>query len=132
METKDCGPACIKIITKYYGKEFDLNYLYSICGLTNEGVSFFDICYVCEKIGFRALSFKFSWKELLEVKPLPCIVHWNRSHFVVAYKITDKHIFVSDPASGLLKYTTNDFKKGWLGSEIRWAVLIIEPIDQLK
>ncbi len=56
----DCGPACLKIIAKYYGKIFSLKYLRDHCYLTHEGVSLFDICHAAEDIGFRTLSLKVS------------------------------------------------------------------------
>jgi ATP-binding cassette subfamily B protein len=43
MDAKDCGPACLKIIAKYYGKYYSLQYLRDLCGITREGVSFLDI-----------------------------------------------------------------------------------------
>lgn len=34
MDAKDCGPACLKIIAKYYGKYYSLQYLRDKCGIT--------------------------------------------------------------------------------------------------
>jgi ATP-binding cassette subfamily B protein len=45
MDAKDCGPACLKIIAKYYGKYYSLQYLRDLCGITREGVSLLDISY---------------------------------------------------------------------------------------
>ncbi len=39
-----------------------------------------------EKIGFHTIGVKVNFKKLLET-PLPCIVHWNKNHFAVLYKI---------------------------------------------
>jgi len=35
-----------------------------------------------EEIGFRSLGVKLSLNKLDEV-PLPCIVHWNKVHYVI-------------------------------------------------
>lgn len=51
MDAKDCVPACLKIIAKYYGKYYSLQYLRDLCGITREGVSFLDISYAADKIG---------------------------------------------------------------------------------
>ena len=53
MDAKDCGPACLKIIAKYYGKYYSLQYLRDLCGITREGVSLLDIRYASKKIGLR-------------------------------------------------------------------------------
>jgi ATP-binding cassette subfamily B protein len=48
MDAKDCCSACLKIIAKYYGKYYSLQYLRDLCGITREGVSFPDINYAAE------------------------------------------------------------------------------------
>ena len=70
MDAKDCGPACLKIIAKYYGKYYSLQYLRDLCGITREGVSFLDISYAAEKIGLRTVSVEVSMDELIH-KVLP-------------------------------------------------------------
>ena len=65
MDAKDCGPACLKIITRYYGKYYSLQYLRDLCGITREGVSFFDISYAAQQIGLRTLSVKATLNDLL-------------------------------------------------------------------
>lgn len=132
LDAKDCGPACVKIIAKYYGRYYSLLYLRDICGITKEGVSLLDISYACEQIGLRTISFNFSWQELKDKTPLPCIIHWNNSHFIVVYKITDTTVYVSDPAKGLLKYSIEDFKNGWLRGEKKWAVMMVEPMADFQ
>ena len=58
MDAKDCGPSCLKIIAKYYGKYYSQQYLRDLCSITRERVSFLDISYAAEKIGLRSLSVK--------------------------------------------------------------------------
>lgn len=132
LDAKDCGPACIKIIAKYYGKYYSLQHLRDLCGITKEGVSMLDISHASEQIGLRTISFKFSFEELQQKAPLPCIVHWNNSHFIVVYKITKKKVCVSDPAKGLINYSIADFKEGWLHNETKWAAMVIEPMADFQ
>lgn len=58
MDAKDCGPACLKIISKHYGKYYSLQYLRDLCGLTREGITLYDISYSAEKIGLRSVALK--------------------------------------------------------------------------
>lgn len=58
MNAKDCSPACLKIIAKYYGKYYSLQHLRDLCGITREGVSFLDISYAARQIGLRSVSVK--------------------------------------------------------------------------
>jgi ATP-binding cassette, subfamily B, bacterial len=129
LDTMDCGPACLKTICKHYGKYFSLQFLRDLCGITREGVSFLDLSYGAEKIGLHTLAIKADCKTLHEKVPLPCIIHWNNSHFIVVYKTSKSKVLVSDPAKGLLAYSYDEFMKGWYKQgEDTGALLAIEPM----
>lgn len=129
MDAKDCGPACLKIIAKYYGKYYSLQYLRDKCGITREGVSFLDISYAAQQIGLRTASVKATLNNLLTTVVLPCIIHWDNNHFIVVYKTTPNKILVSDPAKGLLSYTHEEFIRKWYKQgENNGVVLALEPM----
>src|SRR4051812_22222973 len=86
LDLMDCGPACLKMIAKFYGKFYSLQYLRDKCGTTKEGVSFLDLSHGAEEIGLRTMALKCDLHSLIYRIPLPVIVHWNQSHFVVVYK----------------------------------------------
>lgn len=116
LDVMDCGPACLKMIAKHYGKYYSLQYLRDKCGITKEGVSFHDLSYASEQIGLRTLPVKCTLKDLVEKVPLPVIVHWNNNHFFVVYKTKPKtgDIYVSDPAKGYVQYTSSEFAEKWV------------------
>ena len=69
--------------------------------------------------------------DLLDA-PLPCVLHWNKNHYVVLYKIVKGVFYVSDPAHGLLKYAKTDFLKHWVGNNVTeetedGVALLLEP-----
>jgi len=131
----DCGPSCLKIVAKHYGQYYSLQYLRDLCGLTKEGVSMAGIGYAAEKIGFRSMASKCTVNDILYKIPLPAIIHWNNSHFVVVYRISKgKKIHVSDPAKGLVSYTKDIFKEKWLINikEEKGYCLLLEPTGGLK
>ncbi len=133
MDAKDCGPACLKIISKYYGKYYSLQYLRDLCGITREGVSLYDISYAAEKIGLRTVSVKATLKDLIQKVPLPCIIHWNNDHFVVVYKATEKKIHVSDPAKGLISYSHQEFRNNWCKTTTDIGIVMaLEPMANFK
>jgi ATP-binding cassette subfamily B protein len=133
MDAKDCGPACLKIIAKYYGKYYSLQYLRDLCGITREGVSFLDISYAAEKIGLRSLSVKAALDDLQQRVLLPCIIHWDNDHFIVVYKTTKTKIYVSDPAKGLLSYSHAQFIERWYKDNENYGVLMaLEPMANFK
>lgn len=112
----DCGPTCLRMIARYFGRSYSLHYLRDHAFLTREGVSLLGISHAAEEIGFRTLAVKLPFEKIKDEAPVPFIAHWNQSHFVVVYKITKTSVFVADPASGLLKYSIEDFKKHWHSS----------------
>lgn len=130
-DNKDCGPTCLKIIAKYYGKTINIQELRNISETTREGSNLLFLSDAAEKIGFRTLGVKLSVKRIEEA-PLPCILHWNDNHYVVLYKIKKGKYYISDPAFGLLEYSKDEFVKFWIGNnahdEIKEGIaLLIEP-----
>ncbi len=117
-DAMDCGPTCLRIVSKHYGKSYSLQNLREKSRITREGVSLLGISDAAESIGFRTLGVKLSYDKFKEDAVLPAIVHWNQNHFVVVYKITKKdEIFVSDPAKGRIKYSKNEFLQYWAGTQ---------------
>ena len=153
----DCGPSCLKMIAKHYGKNYSLQSLRSRSFITRSGVSMLGISNAAEDIGFRTLGYRLSWEQLRDEVPLPCIGHWNQRHFVVIYGIKKQRripcifnrtppeglksnrsrnylIYVADPASGLLKYTEKEFLGCWYSNQKEGikegAVLLLEPTPE--
>lgn len=133
MDSQDCGPACLKIITKHFGKFYSLQSLRDKCGITKEGVSLLDLSTGAESIGLRTLAIKCTIDDVVNSVPFPAIIFWKDSHFVVVYYANKKYIWVSDPAKGRIKYTHEEFKKGWYQKGAKQGVLLaIEPTAEFK
>jgi len=115
-DSKDCGPTCLRIISKFYGKNISLKQIRKLSETTREGSSLLGLSDASENLGFKSLGVLIDFNILSEEVPLPCIVHWNKTHFVVVYKI-DKagKVYVSDPSYGLITYTKKEFIKRWIG-----------------
>ncbi len=115
-DTMQCGATCLKIISKWYGREFSLEYLEKICSTTIDGVSVFGICEAAKNIGFDVISGKIDINNLIN-SSFPCILHWNQNHFVVLYKIKirkGKRLFyISDPGKGRVIYDEKSFRKSF-------------------
>ena len=116
-DAKDCGPTCLRIVSKFYGKSIPLQQIRQLSETTREGSSLLGLSDAAEKLGFKSLGVQIDFKTLSEEVPLPCIVHWNKYHFVVVYKI-DKSgkVHVSDPSYGLINYSKEEFIKFWIGN----------------
>lgn len=135
-DAADCGPASLRMIAKYYGKEYSAEMLRRHCYISREGVSMLGISDAAEYIGFRTIGVRISFEQLAEEALLPCILHWNQNHFVVCYNIEKRrkgkyNIYISDPASQRLCYTKDEFLKCWLSTKSdnidKGSALLLEP-----
>lgn len=132
----DCGPTCLRIIAKYYGKSIALAKIRSLSETTREGTSIKNIADTAEKIGFRTLGVKLNYHKLIANAPLPCIIHWNQEHFVILYKIKKDTVYIADPAHGLTKYSREEFILNWIGAGATeytedGVALMLEPTHRL-
>jgi len=120
----DCGPTCLRMIAKYYGRNQSIHHLRSLCQVSRQGVSMLGISEAAEKIGFRTLSVRMNLDELKQVE-LPCILHWRQNHFVVLYKRRANKYLIADPGKGLITLSENEFVDNWYSHrESRKGVLL--------
>lgn len=131
-DTMDCGPTCLRMVAKYYGKEYSLQKLRDDCHLTKQGVSLYALSDAAEKIGFKTLSASIPFDKLIEEAPFPCIAVWNQNHYVVIYKTKRGKIIVGDPGhTKIIKYDKQDFLKSWVydsaADKNSGIVLLLQP-----
>jgi len=126
----DCGPACLRMVSAFYGKTYSLQKLRQLAHITREGVSLLGLSEAAETIGFRTIGARITFEQLIEA-PKPCVVHWDQDHFVVVYKYRKGIVYVSDPAFGLVGYSEKEFKRHWLATvrqgEQKGICLLFDP-----
>ncbi|SCG93723.1 peptidase domain-containing ABC transporter [uncultured Bacteroides sp.] len=128
MDSQDCGPASLKIVAKYFGRYYSLQYLRDCCGITNQGISLLDLSTGAESIGLRTLAIKCTIEEVVANVPFPAILFWNENHFIVIYHADKRHVWVSDPSKGRIKYAHEEFRRGWYPKgENKGVLLAVEP-----
>lgn len=131
FDAMDCGPTCLSMIARYYGKVYSIQYLRERSYITREGVSMLGISDAAESIGMRTMGVRLDFDKLRDEVPLPCIAHWKQRHFVVVYKIKKDIVYVADPGHGLVKYTKEEFMEGWASDrkeeENQGICLLLEP-----
>lgn len=129
LDNMDCGPTCIRMVAKYYGRSYSQQTLRENSYITREGVSMLGISDAAENIGFRTTGVRISFDRFIEEMTFPCILHWEQYHFVVCYGIRKKgfmwgktnneeyQIIISDPAQGQYKLTKDEFLSKWISSK---------------
>lgn len=136
LDSMDCGPTCLRMIARHYGKMYSLQTLRERSFITREGVSMLGISDAAESIGFRTIGVRLSFEQLAQEATLPCVLHWNQRHFVVCYRIKKRRrgsydVYIADPASKNIVYQKDEFLRCWLSKkeygEERGIALLLEP-----
>ncbi len=131
----DCGPASLSMITSYYGNKFSLHSLRQLCEIGKDGVSMLSIINAAKKTGFKAFSTKLDLNQLTKyVKEFPCILFWNKNHFLVLETVTlhkgKRQFHVADPAHGKITLSEDEFKKPWLIEGEDGIALFLNPTEK--
>lgn len=133
-DTMDCGPTCIRMVAKYYGKNLGIENLRQASKISKEGVSLLGIAEAAEEAGFNTKGVTLTYNELIKEAKLPAILHWEQNHFVVITpKVNARKVKVADPGKGLITYTKEEFCKYWINTkdeatgEGLGVALLLEP-----
>ena len=119
---KDCGPACVQMILKYYGGYLSLDKLSVMLNTNQNGTSAYDIKETLNSLNFKCYGIKTNDFSSLE---LPCIAHLkincSYKHYVVIYKVNLKRktLLIADPAIGVKKVSFEEFRKEWTNITIQ-------------
>ncbi|WP_291122630.1 cysteine peptidase family C39 domain-containing protein [Flavobacterium sp. UBA6046] len=131
LNQMDCGPTCLRMIAKHYGKHYNADTLRQIAGFSKHGVSMLGISETAEKIGFRTRGVQINFEKLL-LAPLPAVLHWNQQHFVVLTHLSKRTATIADPARGIISYKKKVGIQFWLSNEAEeigqvGTTLLLEP-----
>ncbi|WP_445635605.1 ABC transporter ATP-binding protein [Nostoc sp. DSM 114161] len=126
QSASDCGASCLVMISRYWGKRFNVNRIRDLTNISRSGASMRGLTTAAESIGFASRPVKASLDKLAQ-QPLPAIAHWEGRHYVVVYEINKKRVIVGDPAIGQRNLTHSEFKIGWTG-----YALLLQPTDLLR
>ncbi|PGT13528.1 MULTISPECIES: peptidase domain-containing ABC transporter [Bacillus cereus group] len=119
QDLKDCGPACLAMISRHYGFTMPISKIREVAGTDLEGTNIKGLIEAGGKLGFDVKGVKATKPEDLKEIPLPAIAHivGNNGflHYVVIYKVKDNKIYIADPEKGLITYLLGEFCQMWTG-----------------
>jgi ATP-binding cassette subfamily B protein len=133
----DCGPACLRMIAHHYGKHYTHDVLKGLVEPIRNGITLSVLGQAAERIGFQTLAVKIAFEQLDEEMVLPCILYWNRKHYVVippqdySRDNQDARIMVADPSEGMIEMERKTFLESWLDPTDNLGVaLLLEPTEK--
>ena len=121
MEASECGAASLAMILSYYGQDAPLEKLRIETDVTRDGCNAGNIIRAARDRGFECGGYRKSAESLLTIDP-PCVVFWERNHFVVFEGTKGRNVYINDPAYGERKMEVEDFIRSYSG-----IALIFKP-----
>jgi ATP-binding cassette subfamily B protein len=131
LNEMDCGPTCLRMISKHYGRHYNPDTLRQKAGFGKQGVSLLGISETAEDIGFRTRGVQVSYAKL-KLAPLPAILHWDQNHFVVLLSLGERKATIADPRKGVFSYSRQEFEQHWCSNQKKnlgkvGTALLMEP-----
>lgn len=138
-DAMDCGPACLAMLSRYYGKQLSLQFLRDNAYLTKDGVSLLGLTEAADSIGLKSMALHLTVDELIAGEVFPAILFWNNQHFVVLYGITRNaitgkyHFKIADPAAGYVSVPMDKLKEAWVSRDNEEGVVfVVKPTDKFN
>ncbi len=119
----DCGAACLAMICRHYGKFVGLGHLRDMSNITLDGASMRSLAEAAGKLGLAGQAVRMNMASLARSR-LPAICHWGGYHWVAVYRVTERHVYMADPAAGRVRHSHADFMGQFSGN-----ALLLRPTD---
>ena len=110
----DCSAACLAMVSSFYGKRINMNYIRELADVGRHGTSMLALAEAAETLGFITRGLRATYDGLAQLKP-PLICHWRGSHFVVLYEINPTSALIGDPARDVLRIEREEFTRAFTG-----------------
>ena len=114
IDEMDCGAASLGMVCRHFGRKVSLARIRALCHTASDGTSLKGICAAASELGLAARALKISQRHLDQM-PLPAICHWEGNHWLVVYDVSEKHVWLADPAKSRRKVSRAQFLENWSG-----------------
>lgn len=117
LENLECGAASLAMVMAYYDKWVSLEMLREDIGIGRDGGNAKSISHAARKYGFKAEGYLHTTENLIKMGKFPCIIHWNKAHFVVlcGFSKNHKRAYINDPSKGEMVVPISEFDKSFTG-----------------
>lgn len=115
QDSSDCGPACLVMIGRYYGKRSTITYIREKSKTNKYGTTVKGLMDGAKSMGLNALAGQYSFDKEIDIKT-PCVMHVVKDehflHYVVLWEVTKTSVIISDPAEGIIELSKQMFLSG--------------------
>ena len=113
-EAAECGMACLAMIAGHYGHRLDLPALRKHYDVSLKGMTLHDVVQLAHKLKLSTRALAAEIADLKRLR-LPCILHWDHTHFVVLTRIGRRRMTIHDPAFGHRTVSHQEFSRRFTG-----------------
>jgi ATP-binding cassette subfamily B protein RaxB len=110
----ECGAACLGYVAAHHGRPYEMSELRARFAISMRGISLSDLTQLAGALGLRARPLRLELDELSHLT-LPCILHWDMSHFVVLTHCARGRLVFHDPAWGERRMTIQEASSHFTG-----------------
>lgn len=125
LGAEDCGASCVAMVLAAYGVHDAVSECRVVCGGGRDGTRMRTLANVAARFGLEPRVASVRAAEL-DAVPLPAILHWQSSHFVVLERCSASRAVIVDPAVGRRKLSRDDLAAAYSGT-----VLQLRPTERL-
>lgn len=130
-DERDCGAACLSMISRYYGLKLPIAKFRSLIKVDNQGSNVYGVVMGAKSIGLDAEALEGSLEELgegiesseIKFPFIARIVNENMfEHFIVVYNIKNGNAIIGDPGKNrITKMPLEQFFSQWQGQIITFS-----------
>ena len=113
-EAAECGLACLAMIAGWHGHRTDMAALRARFLISLKGVNLSHLVQYASRLDLSSRALRLDVHELDQLA-LPCILHWDLSHFVVLVAVSRRGIIIHDPAVGVRNLPYSPVSKYFTG-----------------
>jgi ATP-binding cassette subfamily B protein RaxB len=113
-ESTECGLACLAMIAQYHGLGADLPSLRRRFPVSLKGATLASLIDVARELKLASRPVTLELRDLARLR-LPCLLHWNFTHFVVLKAVGARAACIHDPASGVRKMPFDEVSRAFTG-----------------
>lgn len=113
-ENAECGLACLTMVAGFHGLDSNLAHWRARFPNAGRGATLSQIMGVASAMKLRSRPLRLEPADLNQLQ-LPCILHWNMTHFVVLTQVKGDEVTIHDPARGKRRVSAKELDSSFTG-----------------
>ncbi len=113
-EAAECGIACLAMIACYHGHGVDVATLRRRFAVSLQGSTLAALSDFAARLGLATRAVRLELEDLRSLA-VPCVLHWNFTHFVVLRRVRPRSILIHDPSRGARRVPLGEVASAFTG-----------------